>query len=130
MKKVFLACLFAPLALAACNTGTTNNTDVASNGTAAVVAPVIDKACEVTTTAMYAAEAAYNAPASAYVSADAKGLLSAEVKGKVKPLMLDAYAWLGKARTAYAVRDALGFCTAADSVSKAAASAKALLPAS
>ena len=78
---------------------------------------------------MYAAEAAYNAPAAAYVDADAKGLLTPAVKAAVKPKLVDAFGWLKKARLFYAARDATGFCGSTASLKSLAAAALALLPA-
>jgi hypothetical protein len=133
MKRMFILAA-ACLSLAACQSGTTP--PPASNSTAAVEAPsaspspaVATGACELSTTAMYAAEAAYNAPAAAYVSADAKGLLTAPVKAKVKPMLVEAFDWLKKARLFYSARDAVGFCGSTNSLKSLAGAALALLPA-
>lgn len=129
MKKVILAGL-ACLALAACQTGTTPDPANSSAApTPAASASVATGACELSTTAMYGAEALYNAPAAAYVSADAKGQLSASVKAAVKPKLVSAYDWLKKARLFYSARDAVGFCGAKASLKSFADAASALLPA-
>lgn len=129
MKRMIIMAA-ACLALAACQTGTTpepaNSGAVAPTPTAS--ASVATGACELSTTAMYAAEAAYNAPAAAYVSADAKGQLSASVKAAVKPKLVDAYEWLKKARLFYRARDAVGFCGSTASLNSVAGAALALLP--
>lgn len=136
MKLNFMLAAFAALALAGCQAGTQADPGPATNSNAAVEAPsaspspaVATGACELSTTAMYAAEAAYNAPAAAYVSADGRGLLTAPVKAKVKPMLTEAYDWLKKARLFYSARDAVGFCGSTASLKSLAGAALALLPA-
>lgn len=134
MKRMFILAA-ACLSLAACqNSGTP--APAPATGNATVEAPsaspspaMATGACELSTTAMYAAEAAYNAPAAAYVSADAKGLLTPAVKGQVKPKLTEAYDWLKKARLFYSARDAVGFCGSTASLKSLAGAALALLPA-
>lgn len=78
--------------------------------------------------ALYAAETAYNVPANAYVTFDAAGKLSPELKGKVRPVLIKAYAALKLARSAYAAGDVCGLKGYADTVTSFATNAKALLP--
>lgn len=51
--------------------------------------------------ALYSVEAAYNAPAHAYVTADSKGLLTPSLKAQIKPVLVDAYDGVIAARCAY-----------------------------
>lgn len=116
-----LAFIFASvLALSACNPSSipVNNTG----------SSVVETVCEVSQTAMYAVEAAYNAPATAYVDADSKGLLSAELKARVKPILVEANDYRLKARTAYGIKDASGFCSAAEASKRASSYAESFLP--
>lgn len=78
--------------------------------------------------AMYAAEALYNVPAQAYVSANSNGLLSAPVKAKVKPLMVKAYDVLLTVRSAYKLGDAAGFSQRYGALKTLSSQVKALLP--
>lgn len=135
MKRMLILAA-ACLSLAACQSGIA---PAPSNATAtpAVEAPsaspspaVATGACELSTTAMYAAEAAYNAPAAAYVSADGRGLLTPALKARVKPMLTEAYDWLKKARLFYSARDAVGFCGSTASLKSLAGQALALLPSS
>jgi hypothetical protein len=59
--------------------------------------------------AMYAAEASYNIPAQAYLSANSRGLINADLKATLKPKLQTAYQWLKGARAAYKIcnRDSL-----------------------
>ncbi len=86
-------------------------------------------ACELSDTAMYGAEAAYNAPAGAYVAAEGRGLLTASVKVKVKPLLIESYEWLKKVRGFYTARNLSGFCSSNASLKSTTSAALALLPA-
>lgn len=130
MKRMIFAAI-AALAVAGCqpSTAPVEASNAPTPAASASAAPVAVAACEMTDTAMYAAEAAYNAPAAAYVSADAKGLLSSDVKAEVKPKLVDAYGWLKKARLFYSARDAVGFCGSTASLKSLAGAALALLPA-
>lgn len=125
MKRMIFAAI-AALAVAGCqpSAGT-----VEPSNSPAPVASAVAAACDMSATAMYAAEAAYNAPAAAYVSADARGVLTAATKAKVKPMLTEAYDWLKKARLFYSARNAVGFCDATASLKSSTDNAKALLPA-
>lgn len=68
---------------------------------AACSTPTLTTATTIDEKLMFSAEAAYNAPAAAYVSADGNGLLTPAVKAKVKPLLVEAYKGLFVARCAY-----------------------------
>ena len=129
MKRIILVAL-ASLSLAACQNGSTltPNGNASTPPAEASNGSVATGACELSTTAMYAAEAAYNAPAAAYVSADGRGLLTAPVKAKVKPILTEAYEWLKKARLFYSSRDTVGFCGSTASLKSLASQASALLP--
>jgi hypothetical protein len=83
-------------------------------------------ACLISAEAMYAAEAAYNVPAHAYVTADATGKLPVKVKGQVKPYLASAYSALTKARLYYKTADAL-FCGAVSDVKLNANAANELI---
>lgn len=78
--------------------------------------------------ALYAAEAAYNVPANAYVEANKRGLLSPELKARVKPLLVTAYARLKDARAAYRLGNASSFNEAIAAAKQLANSASALIP--
>ena len=58
--------------------------------------------------AWYAAEAAYNVPAQAYVAANSHGLLTPALKAVLKPKLQAAYQALKAARAAYLACDAAG----------------------
>jgi hypothetical protein len=59
--------------------------------------------------AQYAAEALYNVPAQAYVSAYKRGLVTPAVKAVVKPKLQTLYAYLKGARAAHAACDEATF---------------------
>ena len=56
--------------------------------------------------AWYAAEAAYNVPAQAYLAANSHGLLTPALKATLKPKLQTAYLVVKAARTAYLACDA------------------------
>lgn len=58
---------------------------------------------------LWAAEAAYNVPAAAYVSAHSRGLVNDDLKAILKPRLITLYDLLKAARTAYRFGDAAGF---------------------
>lgn len=96
MKK-FAYCLALLLCapVTACTTGADTPPSSAGQGsTAATVALNADKA-------LYATEAAYNVPAQAYATFDAKGQLPASVKATVRPLLIDAFKGIQVARCAH-----------------------------
>lgn len=96
MKRILtLACM--ALALAACGTIRTAH-DLAT--TPVCEGRVIDEKL------WYAAEAAYNVPAQAYVEANSRALVSPALKAKVKPILQNMYEVLKTARLAYRACDA------------------------
>ena len=116
------------LTLAACGAPATNPPNNSASAPAPAASPTpAPMACAVTADAMYAAEAAYNVPAHAYVTADAKGLLPATIKGQVKPYLTAAYDALKQARLYYSTGDVL-FCGAASKVKSDADAANRLIP--
>ena len=78
--------------------------------------------------ALWNAEAAYNVPAAAYVSADRRGLLSADVKASIKPLLVKAYDLLKAARAAYRVGDAATFADKWNALKEVSAQVSPLIP--
>lgn len=78
--------------------------------------------------ALYGAETAYNVPANAYVTLDANGQLSPAIKAKARPMLINAFAALKLARTAYAAGNACGFQDAIKNAMSFASQAKAFLP--
>lgn len=78
--------------------------------------------------ALYAAEAAYNIPAQAYVTLNAAGHLPADVKAKAKPVLLQAYHALLLARQAAAAGDTVGVMLQTGEVNRLAAAASAAIP--
>lgn len=103
IRTFLIAC--AAMSLTACATSGDAVPSGASQGTAAAVALNADKA-------LWATEAAYNAPAQAYVAFDAKGALPASVKATVRPLLLKAFDGVKVARCAHSfVKLAAGVLT-------------------
>lgn len=125
MKSLFYACaaLAASLSIAACATtsGPPIITPTAPSGATAV--------SEAAQKAIYAAEVAYNVPADAYVRLNRQGALPADVKARVKPLLLQAYQGLKLARQAAAAGDTVGVIFQAGEAQRLATAARALLPA-
>ena len=78
--------------------------------------------------ALIAAETAYNVPAQAYVAANRRGLLSAELKAIIKPKMIMAKSALDIAREAYRVGDAATLADQVRAVQRLASEARALIP--
>ncbi|MBY0395656.1 MAG: hypothetical protein K2X91_04185 [Thermoleophilia bacterium] len=78
--------------------------------------------------ALYALEAAYNVAAHAYVTADDRGQLSAELKARIRPALTASYAALRAARAAHAAGNADSFATQAAAVVRFANEARALIP--
>jgi len=78
--------------------------------------------------ALYALEAAYNVAAHAYVTADDRGQLSAELKARIRPALQSSYAALLAARAAYRAGDAATFAAQAGAVVEFANRARALIP--
>ena len=79
--------------------------------------------------ALYAAEAAYNIPADAYVRLNASGRLTPALKAQAKPVLLQAYNGLKLARQAAAAGDTVGVMLQTAEATRLAKAAQALLPA-
>lgn len=124
MKNLFLA-LAACAALSACATTGTVADVVVVRPSAPSGATAISEAAQ---KALFAAEAAYNVPADAYVRLNRAGQLPAAVKARAKPVLLQAYQGLQLARQAAAVGDSVGVIFQAGEAQRLAAAAKALLP--
>lgn len=77
---------------------------------------------------LYSAETAYNVPAHAYVTADANGRLSPELKARVRPLLVNAYEHLKLARAAYRLGDVCNLANAVAGVRNFATQASAVIP--
>ena len=122
MKKILLA-----MALATISLGTSGCTALAGVQLVTQSAPLAGNTV-LDEKAWYAAEALYNVPAQAYLSANKNGLLSPAVKAKVKPILLSAYQVLKAARQAYKVGDAEGFGARVAELRALSNQAKALLP--
>lgn len=133
MKKfAILYPLCGLLALAACQPKTDSP---ATNSNAAVSVPTpvdagngLADGTVVDEKVRYSAEAAYNVAASAYIAADGRGLLTPELRAKVKPIMTKAEKALKLARAAYSVGDAAGLALQAKAVADLAGTARAMLP--
>ena len=126
--KLSILAVAASLALAACGTTVGPPADVIVVNRPPVPAgtTTISEAAQ---KALYAAEAAYNVPAQAYVTLNRSGRLPADVKAKAKPLLQQAYQGLKLARQAAAAGDTVGVMFQAGEAQRLAAAAKALLPA-
>lgn len=116
-KALFAALALASLSLAGCATVGAPPTPAA-----ALQATTVDEK------ALYAAEALYNLPAQAYVSADARGKLSPELKAKLKPMLADAYKVLLTARAAYATGNADTFASQVNGLKNLSAAIVSLIP--
>lgn len=79
--------------------------------------------------AMYAAEALYNVPAQAYVTADTRGLLTPAMRRAVRPVLVEARQVLLTVREAYRVGDATTFGQRVAALRALKERALALLPA-
>lgn len=77
---------------------------------------------------LYGAETAYNVAAHAYVTADGTGKLPADLKARVKPMLVESYRVLGLARSAYRLGDVCDLNSYAASAKDIAERAKAFLP--
>lgn len=103
MRKLALTLLIGA-SLAGCTTlaGSSVSTSTCASGGVASFTVLDDKA-------VYAAEALYNVPAYAYVSANKNGTLPASVKAWAKPKLIQLYSMLKLARAAYKAGDVAGF---------------------
>lgn len=77
---------------------------------------------------LWAAEAAYNVPANAYITLNRAGRLSAATKASVKPKLQSAAAALLSARQLYCTANTSGFYAQVAAVYTLTNQAKALLP--
>lgn len=77
--------------------------------------------------ALFAAEAAYNVAANAYLVADGQGVLSAPVKAQAKGFLGQAYAALRLARSAYTVGDARSYAAQVAAVLEMTSRASAMV---
>lgn len=132
MIKVIAA--LASLSLAACQPAEpVNNTkgpEVALSPTPGQLPCGLADGTVVDEKLLYGAETAYNVPAHAYVTLDANGKLTPELKAQVRPLMIEAYRYLGLARAAYKGGNVCELNTAVAAAKDFANRAKALLPSS
>lgn len=115
----------AALALSACATDgqviTVPSGPVAPPSGATAISAVAQKA-------LYTAEASYNVAGQAYVSADGAGLLTPELKARLKPMFATAYQALLATRHAATIGDSIGVLAAADTAQKQASAAAAAIP--
>lgn len=118
------------LALAACSTATAPPPATNASAAPSATPTPATKVCAITVAGMYAAEAAYNVPAHAYVTADGTPALAsrfAPVKARAKTALTAAYDALKKARLLYKSAD-LAFCDVAAEVAAKSAIANDLIP--
>lgn len=78
--------------------------------------------------ALYAAEASYNVTANAYIAASEVGLMTPELKAKIKPVMVSAYKALTMARSAYLVANAKSFYEQIAAAKQLSEDARLLIP--
>jgi hypothetical protein len=124
--KLLAMALAASLALSACATTSGPPVEVVPNNV-----PVPSGATPISAAAqkaLYAAEAAYNVPAQAYVTLNRAGKLSPELKARAKPVLQQAIAGLKLARQAAAAGDTVGTMLQINEVNRLAAQAAAILP--
>ena len=134
MRKLILVAI-AALGLAACSPQASDpNYNV--NNTGAIVENTVATGddCGIASNTLadekvlFIAETAYNVPAHAYVTFDAKGQISPELKAKVRPLLISSYTYLKLARTAYNAGDGCSLKNYVDLAKAAGDQAKELLP--
>ncbi len=121
----FSAFMLASIALAGCSVPAKAPVTPATPPTPAATATPAPLAYVVPLAAMTAAEAAYNLPATAYVNAGRRGLLSEATKARVRPLLIQAKAALDRARAA---KSAVDFVAANTLLSGYADQAGRLIP--
>lgn len=105
MKRLILAALALALTLPGCSSLGTASHIVA----AATSSQPLGDFTVLDDKAMYAAEALYNVPASAYRSADTRGLIPAHLKAVIKPKLQTMGRVLKTARSAYRIGDLTSF---------------------
>ncbi len=135
MKRIYIGLVaVAALCLAGCNglaeailnTGNSQPTIVNSGAPAETGVTSTTRADEAL---LFAAEAAYNVPADAYVTLNRAGQLPPAIKASAKAFLMSAYARLQDARRLYRLGNARDFRTAANAAIGLANSARAALPA-
>lgn len=118
--------LFGALVLAACVGGPA---PVFPGGDGSTAPPVVSTSGTLRDEqALFAVEAAYNVAANAYVTADSRGLVTPDVRERVRPLLIQSYQALELARTAYRVGDATTFAAQAAEATSLAIRARDLIP--
>lgn len=115
-KSFLLALTLACTPLSACGIASINSPSAVANATA------IDEK------AMYAAEASYNVIAQIYVTSEARGKLTPELKAAIKPILVSAYDALKLARAAYAAGNAVDFLHQANTLKSLGSSIANLIP--
>jgi hypothetical protein len=116
MKKMFLAVVMLSLMpLSACAELHDLNSPITAT------TPAIARA-------EYDAEASYNAVATAYLSANSHGLLSASQKAGIKPVIQQMYSYLKIVRGAYKVGDAVTVTDKANAIQALYAQVYPLIP--
>lgn len=127
MNKFLMLAAVMSLGLAACNPSpnlNSNSEHVApTSGGGATSNTLVDER------SLFAAESAYNVAAHAYVTFDASGQLSPALKAQTRPMLIEAYAALQAARSAYTLGDAGTFGAKISAVMDLAARVRAILPA-
>lgn len=128
MRNILLIC--AAFGLAACQPqGDINtNSNVAVSNDAAASDCGIASDTIIDEKVLFAAETAYNIPAHAYVTLDAAGKLSPEIKTAVRPQLIKAYDYLKLARTAYSAGDGCSLKQYSNLAQAFANKAKSILP--
>jgi hypothetical protein len=124
MKRIFCAMLLCA-ALPACATDSAGSIATAITSPA----PIGDK-ITFDERGMYAVEALYNVPASAYRSAVQRGAMTPALRATVRPLLLKLRDGRNLARTAYKVGDRTSWDQRVAELLKLKAQVSALLPSS
>lgn len=125
----FILIAVAAIGLAACTPD--DNTHIETNSNGAVAADTDCGLASDTTLdekALFSAESAYNVAAHSYVTLDAQGKLSAEVKAQARPALIAAFDGLKLARQAYQAADGCSLQRYVDVVQTAAHRAKGIMP--
>lgn len=117
----------AALALAACAHNPGPSGPGSGSGPGATVDPPTSASEVLDERALFAAEAAYNVAATAYVAADSRDVLPPAVAARAQPLLAKAYVALRGARVAYAASDALNFAAFAREATTLATQARVLI---
>lgn len=126
--KNYILPLIACIGLLAGACATTSGPPIQVVGTSTAVPSGATAISAAAQKALYAAEAAYNVPAQAYVTLNRAGRLSPALKAQTKPLLQQAYQGLKLARQAAAAGDTVGTMFQIGEVNRLATAATALLP--